>query len=138
MEKYPDAKMIHTVRNPESWYKSFGNTIVRQSKPSLKQILSMTLRLPFSAKLRGQLRVFKFAGKFMKKFMPDGFENKDKTIAAFNQWNKDVMNTVPKEKLLVYDVKEGWGPLCIFLNVPVPENPFPHSNTTAEFNARKI
>lgn len=138
MQKYPDAKMIHTTRNPESWYRSFGDTIVKQSKPSIGKILSMSIRLPFSAKLRGQLRVFKFAGKFLKNFLPAGFENKEKTLAAFNDWNKQVMNTVPKEKILVFDVKEGWEPLCRFLNVPVPQTPFPHSNTTLEFNSRKI
>ena len=34
----------------------------------------------------------------------------------------------PKERLLVYDLKEGWGPLCEFLEVPVPDKPFPHKN----------
>ena len=138
MQKYPDAKMIHTIRNPESWYKSFGDTIIQQSKPSFSRILSMSVRLPFSKKLRFQLRVFKLAGKFLKKFIPDGFQNKEKTIAAFNDWSKDVLKTVPKEKLLVFEAKDGWEPLCSFLNVPVPSKPFPHSNTTQEFNSRRF
>lgn len=138
MQKYPDAKIIHTTRDAESWYKSFGDTIIRQSKPSIGKILSMSVRLPFSAKLRGQLRVFKFAGAFTKTFLPDGFDNKEKTIAAFHEWNRQVLATIPKEKILVFDAKQGWDPLCRFLNVPVPSVPFPHSNTTNEFNSRKI
>ena len=44
---------------------------------------------------------------------------------------------MPAEKLLVFDVKEGWEPLCRFLNVPVPEGQeFPHVNDTEEFNNR--
>ncbi|MBX7110017.1 MAG: hypothetical protein K1X61_15310 [Chitinophagales bacterium] len=136
MQKYPDAKIIHTTRDAESWYKSFGATIIRQSKPSVAKMLSMSLRLPFSSKLRGQLRVFKFAGAFLKSLMPHGFEDKEKTIATFHEWNRQVLETVPKEKILVFDAKQGWEPLCRFLEVPVPASPFPHSNTTDEFNSR--
>jgi hypothetical protein len=40
---------------------------------------------------------------------------------------------VPAEQLLVYDVAEGWEPLCAFLDLPVPDQPFPRTNSTAEF-----
>src|SRR5438046_4560925 len=68
MKVYPDAKVILTLRNPDSWYKSFGDTIIPQSKPSFGQILSMSVRLPFNKKLRQQLNVFKYAGGFLKEF----------------------------------------------------------------------
>lgn len=136
MELYPDAKVIHTMRDGEGWYKSFGDTIIKSMKPSLGRMLSMTVRLPFSPKLRGQLRVFKYAGKFLKSFIPDGFDDKEKTIAAFNEWNRKVLESVPKEKLLVFDARQGWEPLCNFLGVDVPSVPYPHSNTTEEFNSR--
>jgi hypothetical protein len=84
------------------------------------------------------LRVFKVSGQFSKESFPEGFKNEEAILAKYNLWNKQVMDYVPKEKLLVYDIKEGWEPLCRFLNVPVPVKPFPHSNTTAEFNSRKI
>ena len=58
MKFYPDAKIILTMRDLENWYKSFGDTIIRQSNPSLKQIVSMSFKLPFNKKLRKQLRVF--------------------------------------------------------------------------------
>ncbi|MBK9731260.1 MAG: sulfotransferase family protein [Chitinophagaceae bacterium] len=138
LQKYPDAKMIHTTRDPESWYKSFGDTIIRATRPSFGRILGMMVRMPFSPKLRGQLRVFKFAGKFMKTLFPAGFDNKEKTIAAFHEWNRNVLASIPKEKILVFDARQGWEPLCRFLNVPVPDKPFPHSNTTVDFNSRKI
>jgi len=44
-----------------------------------------------------------------------------------------VIATVPKENLLVWDLKEGWEPLCKFLNKPIPDQPIPHDNKTGDF-----
>ena len=50
----------------------------------------------------------------------------------FNKWTDQVKKNVPEDKLLIFDVKEGWDPLCKFLDVPVPSNqPFPWENDTA-------
>ncbi|HXB10817.1 MAG TPA: sulfotransferase, partial [Bacteroidia bacterium] len=62
--------------------------------------------------------------------------NKTEVIKRFTQHNEEVLKTVPKERLLVYTVKEGWEPLCKFLNVAVPSAPFPVSNTSEEFKER--
>ena len=53
------------------------------------------------------------------------------TVDYCNAWNSEVVAHVPKEKLLVYEVKEGWEPLCNFLGLPKPDIPFPHANETA-------
>ena len=45
---------------------------------------------------------------------------------------------IPPDRLLVYDVKEGWAPLCAFLGVPIPAEPFPRKNDTAEFRRRVV
>ena len=66
------------------------------------------------------------------------YEDKEKAIKFFNSWNDRIKNTVPAEKLLEYEVKDGWKPLCDFLECSVPDEPFPHSNTSAEFNTRKL
>ena len=139
MKLYPDAKVILTMRDPENWYKSFGDTIIRQSNPSLKQIVSMSFKLPFNKKLRKQLRVFKYANEYLDDMFEGRFyEDKEKAINFFNNWNDRIKNTVPAEKLLIYEVKNGWSPLCDFLGCSVPDEPFPRSNTTAEFNTRKL
>jgi hypothetical protein len=57
-------------------------------------------------------------------------------FSVYNNWIEDVKRTVPKDQLLVFNVKEGWEPLCKFLGVPVPQTPFPRVNDTAQFNAR--
>jgi hypothetical protein len=85
MKKYPEAKLIHTMRNHKSWYWSFRNTIIRQSKPSMSRRLRTVMRLPFSAKLRDQIRVHRFAANFLKEFFPEGFEKREKTVAAYGK-----------------------------------------------------
>ncbi len=58
-------------------------------------------------------------------------------IALFERHNEEVMRTIPKERLLVYEVSEGWPPLCQFLDVPVPDAPFPRTNSTENFLGRR-
>ena len=62
----------------------------------------------------------------------------DKMAEAYERWNQEVEDTVPSERLLVWDPKEGWEPLCEFLEVPVPETPLPHVNDTENFQKNLI
>lgn len=55
---------------------------------------------------------------------------------AFKDHEEEVKRTVPPDRLLVYSVKEGWEPLCEFLGVPVPDEPFPRVNDTNDFHLR--
>src|SRR5215204_624669 len=64
------------------------------------------------------------------------FEDQEHAIETFERHNEEVKQRVPVEKLLVYEVKEGWGPLCEFLGVEVPDKPFPHLNDTEVFRGR--
>ncbi len=52
-------------------------------------------------------------------------EGKDSSVRFFNQWNEQVKKVVPEDRLLVFEAKEGWKPLCKFLDVPVPEGDYP-------------
>jgi len=54
-------------------------------------------------------------------------------VAAYDAWNAEVQRAVPRDKLLVFNVKEGWAPLCAFLGKPVLEGPFPRTNETEMF-----
>lgn len=51
----------------------------------------------------------------------------------YNNWIEEVRRTVPADRLLVFNVKQGWKPLCDFLGLPVPSNPFPHENDAMVF-----
>jgi hypothetical protein len=61
-----------------------------------------------------------------------GFTNKDMTRKAVDAWNEKITAIFPPDrKPLIYEIREGWAPLCRFLNVPQPDAPFPHANDTA-------
>ena len=59
-------------------------------------------------------------------------------IDGFIAHNEEVKRFVPAERLLVWEVTEGWEPLCEFLDVPVPDEPMPHANDRATFLDRVI
>lgn len=136
MQKYPQAKIIHTIRDEESWYQSASKTIIWASKPSVGRILKLMIKLPFSPVLRKQIAVLKFNGKLIDREFGSDYKNKESVIAHYRQHNEEVMKTVPPERLLVYNVRDGWEPLCKFLNVPVPTQPFPKTNSREEFIGR--
>ena len=119
MERYPEAGVILTVRDPESWYESARNTIF-----NLQEVASS--RAPQMARDLASQKGF------------DGdVEDRQHMIEAFNRWNEEVRELVPAQRLLVYEVKEGWEPLCDFLGVEAPKGkPFPHLNDSDSF--RKI
>ena len=59
-------------------------------------------------------------------------------MKSFKAWVERVKSTVPPEKLLVFDVKEGWEPLCKFLNKPVPNEPFPNINDKKDLQQKMV
>ncbi|MFZ1679272.1 MAG: sulfotransferase family protein [Saprospiraceae bacterium] len=133
LAKYPEAKVIHTTREPESWFKSVSDTIFWATQPTPLRMLKMMILLPFSSALRKRLRVLKFNGMMVRKVFGEDLKNKSKVINVFNEYNAEVLKSIPRERMLIYDVKQGWEPLCNFLGVPFPSIPFPKSNTTDEF-----
>lgn len=58
----------------------------------------------------------------------DGIDDRKFMVACFKLRNSEVEAALPRERLLVYDVSEGWEPLCSFLDVPVPDRPYPRAN----------
>ena len=63
-------------------------------------------------------------------------QDREHVIAAYERHNADVRRTVAEERLLIYEVSEGWVPLCSFLGADIPDEAFPKVNTTAEFRDR--
>lgn len=120
LEAYPSAKFVLTHRNPENWADSFGATIYKligdrdQAPPEMKEWLEMA------------------ADVVARTGFPDGLD-RDGLIKAFSAHEQAVRTAIPADQLLVYEVKDGWGPLCEFLGKPVPSSPFPRTNDRAEF-----
>jgi Sulfotransferase domain len=141
MERNPDAKVLLSVRDPERWYESTRQTIYKIGKISTGSPFS---RLGFALLSRLVFGSFKTGqGPMAEEIIWQGtfggrFEDKDHAIEVFNRHNEEVQRCVPKERLLVYEVKEGWGPLCEFLGVEEPNKPFAHLNDVAEMRRREL
>ena len=118
---FPEALIVLSVRDSESWWQSTQNTIFRaidsEDGPERKDWHAMVMAM------------------FDARFTAD-INDRDKCVPAFDRHNADVISRVPAEKLLVWQANEGWEPLCTALGLPVPEEPFPLTNTTEEFRAR--
>jgi hypothetical protein len=137
MVKYPEAKVILTLRDADKWWQSAHDTIYRATDNTGMRVVFNFIGL-FVPKLRKMGRVFDFARTTIWEQMFEGkFLNKEFAKATFNKFNQDVITAVPKDKLLIFEVKQGWEPLCTFLNVPVPNEAFPKVNDTEEFNNRR-
>lgn len=121
---YPNAKVILTERDPEKWYKSFSETILR--------VLTMPPAPNPEMQAHGKMvhdiiTEQAFGGKL---------DDKAHIIDVYRRHNEEVRATIPADRLLVFDAPQGWEPLCRFLGVPVPKTDFPRTNSTDEFIAR--
>ena len=133
LQQCPEAQCILTIRDEEQWYESASHTIL-DAEPSVWEKIMMSFRMPFSARLRHLVQVFQLTNKFWVRQAGPRFKEKQTAIDLFRRWNAQIIQETPSKKLLIYQVSEGWEPLCTFLNVPVPDEPFPHANTRSEFN----
>ena len=134
MKQYPDAKVILTVRDFEGWYKSVDSTVFRAGPQTPVEKIKMMGKLLSSARARNVVKCIKF---FKKVFFANELQGKfeDKAFAQ-KIWEDHITNVkafVPQEKLLIYDVREGWAPICKFLGVEEPSEPLPHLNKKENF-----
>lgn len=116
-DKYPDAKVLLSIRDPESWYTSTQETIFSHT---LEDIQAGTKW-----------------GRMIQATITDHFggdiHSKDHLLEAFNNHKENVMSAFGPERLLVFQAKQGWDPLCQFLGVPVPDHDYPNVNSKEEF-----
>ena len=121
---YPESKVILTVRDPESWHRSVMSTIYQAGRGFFHRF---TRIIP---------SVHHFLDAMEKAIWQGVFHNRldDKAYAVeiFKNHIEEVKRIVPRERLLIFEARQGWDPLCSFLNVPVPVNkPYPHKNKGA-------
>ena len=133
-EYYPESKMILTVRDPEKWHASALSTIF-SFDPGIQLKLKLMFMMPFSSKARNMFKIIKLNEKSIWQRLFEGrFEDKDYAIEKFNTHIEEVKKTIPKERLLIFKPQDGYKPLCEFLNVEVPTEPFPNTNTRQNFH----
>jgi hypothetical protein len=130
MAAYPDAKVLLTLhpKGPDAWFESVIGTIYFSE--SMWQFKVLELLTPFGRKFGDMLDKLAWE-RTLKGTMPD----KAEAIAVYHAWAEEVRAAVPADRLLVFTVSEGWGPLCAFLGVDKPDTKFPNVNDQAEFKA---
>lgn len=120
MDAYPDALILLSSRDSESWWRSASNTI-----------------FPTSGAMGDDApEWFEMMTEMMAARFTPALDDRDRCIAAFEAHNARVRAEVPPERLLDWQPADGWEPICAALGVDVPDDPFPKANTTEEFLSR--
>lgn len=126
-EAYPQAKVILTERDPEKWYDSTYNTLYQIAL----QMSGDGSAVPEDERGFAE-RIFPTIDRMIWQGTFDGrFADREYAIDVFQRHNAQVKEAVPAERLLVYQLSEGWEPLCNFLGVDVPDEDFPRVNDSA-------
>lgn len=129
LQAHPSAKVVLTVRDdPARWYDSVLTTIYAWREPFPRLVTRLLPPLAMFSELVDRLV---WQGTF------DGrFEDREHAMGVYEAHNARVKEVVPAGQLLVFNVKEGWEPLCRFLDVPIPDTPFPHANDRQSMHRR--
>lgn len=114
MAACPEAKVVLTVRDPERWYDSVAETL---------WAIGRAFPWWFPPAIARMQDAIIWDGRFQGRFA-----DRAAAISAFKGHLDEVQRTVPPDRLLVFDVAEGWAPLCTFLGRPIPAQPFPRLN----------
>ena len=132
MKFHPKAKVLLTVRDPHRWFASMSviHNIARtlsESKLYAGLLTAMGLGHIVKFMRTHESSMPGILGRVNKAMMM----GEEEAVAVFNSHVDEVISVVPPERLLVFDVRDGWEPLCTFLNRPIPDIPFPCVNDTA-------
>ena len=126
-DHFSDAKVLLSVRPAADWVKSIHDTIyasllkaVKDPEGAGRNRREMAYELIVKQTFSGKLGDTAYA------------------MSVFEDHISEVQRTIAPDRLLTFNVTEGWVPLCSFLDVPVPDEPFPLTNTTADFQARAV
>lgn len=122
-ETYPDARFVLTTRSTDSWVRSFTDTIAAS--------IQLSDDMPQARRAFVEMVTLVLAKAGVSPAMDAAA-----LAAAFETHNASVRRTIPTGRLLEFEVRQGWQPLCGFLGVATPATPFPRSNDREEFHAR--
>jgi hypothetical protein len=125
-EAQPDAVVLLSTRESgEAWWESFEKTILS----------SLSTPVPADDAVWTERRAMTLA--MMERRFDPGWRERDAAIAAYERHNDAVRSEVPPEQLVDWQPGDGWEPICAALGVPVPSEPFPHTNRTTAFRAQQ-
>ena len=137
MEVYPDAKVLLSVRDGDAWVESmrqtiwgliYGDGLPRHMCDAWRSVDPL-----WDSYMDLMTEMWRRRG-----LIKDAGTTGAEMAAAMERYNEEVISTVPADRLLVWSPKDGWEPLCAFLEVPVPDAEFPRVNDTQQFSERII
>jgi Sulfotransferase domain len=120
-EAFPDAPILLSVRDVDSWWRSASSTI----------FIALATYFAPDAPADGWTRM----GRGMMTSFSPAWQDEESAKEAYLAYNDHVRATAPSRRLVEWNPGDGWGPLCEALGIEVPARPFPHANTTAEARA---
>ncbi|WP_020380120.1 sulfotransferase family protein [Nocardiopsis potens] len=128
LDAHPGAKVVLTTRDPDAWYDSAHRTLYRSRFDEAGEPRRLT---------GDTARVAEFAEDLIWRGAFGGrFTDRAHALSVLAAHERRVRESVPAGRLLVFRAEDGWGPLCAFLGVPVPDAPYPRDNTAAGFQDR--
>ncbi len=121
-EFYSEAKIVLTMRPVESWWQSYSKTI-------MKVLLDVPNDAPAHVREIREMSATLIGEKCFRAPLHD----KQAGFVAYQHYIDSVIASFSSDRLLCFDVRDGWEPLCKFLGKPVPDNEFPRTNSAVEF-----
>ncbi len=137
-DAYPDAKVLLSVREPESWERSFRETIWTMSHGDTLMPLLAHARAEVDPRWKRYLDLVDRMFWGPQGTFAAGHAEPSQLIEQMLRHNAEVERVVPAERLLVWEVTDGWEPLCDFLELDVPAEPLPHANDRDTFLERVV
>lgn len=125
---WPDAPVLLNTRDKEAWYQSCLKSIHAAAEAGRRGELGGGTGPPPSFEVMRFINTDIWDGNFEGRF-----QDKDFAFQVFDRHYASVRSAIPSDRLLEWEIMEGWEPLCSFLGVEVPDEPFPHLNDTAAF-----
>jgi len=144
LEQYPDCKFILTLREDSNvWFRSWnslaeteGGTLFSKLQRYIGVFITHVKKIGYYKKWL--YAVINEDRKFLSHEFPLPAQNRERAISSYEKHNQRIRDSIPPSQLLEYSVKEGWEPLCTFLEIPEAECPsshgipFPRSNSAHE------
>ncbi|MFI7703693.1 sulfotransferase family protein [Nonomuraea sp. NPDC049480] len=136
---YPGAKVILTVRDPGRWYDSVSETIFRSALAERRLPLRRRVVRWLVARRAPDFALYPRMARatVIDPIFGGRIDDRAHVLDVYERHIAEVKTAIPADRLLVFDVREGWEPLCAFLGVAVPEEPFPQANERVAWQAKR-
>jgi hypothetical protein len=140
MEEFPDCKFILTTRrNSDIWFRSWDTLTKSIVQPTQHGRFFFTNVKQYAIYLRWLFAVVNDDVSYLTVPFPLPEQKRESAIAGYEEHNRRVRKMIPKDRLLEYSVKQGWDPICNFLEIAdCPQTPFPKTNSARSVQVQAI